>query len=150
MLNYILFLYRFLKLGNANEYTGHCLRRTSSTLLVEAGATFETLKLHGKWKSTTVAEGYIAESMASKNRISRMIASSVTHSEKIQAESSSNTVCDEGGTTVNSAMDVNVPSTNSTMNLSEAATSQVLRIGSASFSGRFENCHFYCGKDFCK
>lgn len=32
---------KFLKLEHANEYTGHCLRRTSSTLLVEAGASFE-------------------------------------------------------------------------------------------------------------
>ena len=66
----------FLGYANAKEYTGHCLRRTSATLLVDAGADMLTLKRHGKWRSDTVAAGYIEESMASKNKISRMIAGS--------------------------------------------------------------------------
>ncbi|ERL88893.1 hypothetical protein D910_06274 [Dendroctonus ponderosae] len=49
-----------------NGACGRCLHRPLSaayvrtaTLLVDAGASFETLKRHGKWKSSTVAEGYI-------------------------------------------------------------------------------------------
>jgi hypothetical protein len=33
----------------------------------------QPLKRHGQWKSDTVASGYIEESMASKNKISRLI-----------------------------------------------------------------------------
>ncbi|KAJ8910576.1 hypothetical protein NQ315_011245 [Exocentrus adspersus] len=51
----------FLKLENAHQYTGHCLRRTSATLLVNAGGDILTLKQHGGWESSTVAEGYVAE-----------------------------------------------------------------------------------------
>lgn len=136
---------RYLKLDNAKEYTGHCLRRTSSTLLVEAGASFETLKMHGKWKSTAVAEGYIEESMASKNRIARMIASSVGTSGEGKEESSSR-VCQREGTTFNTSVDFHVGSTMCEAEESIARTSEGFRVGSVSFSGKFENCHFYLGK----
>ncbi|KAJ3661595.1 hypothetical protein Zmor_005986 [Zophobas morio] len=68
---------RYLKLENPKQYTGHCLQSTPSTFLVEAGGSFETFKRHGKWKSTTVAEGFIADSMATKNKAAQLIASSV-------------------------------------------------------------------------
>lgn len=48
-----------LNLENPELYTGHCFRRTSATLLVEGGADILTLKRHGGWKSTSVAEGYV-------------------------------------------------------------------------------------------
>lgn len=69
---------KFLKLPNPNLYTGHCLRRTSATLLVDGGADLTCLKRHGGWKSGTVAEGYIEESMANKNHTARKIFSSCT------------------------------------------------------------------------
>ncbi|KAL7297925.1 hypothetical protein TKK_0009095 [Trichogramma kaykai] len=50
----------FLGLPNAKSYTGHSFRRTSATLFVDAGADSTVLKRHGGWKSSTVAEGYIA------------------------------------------------------------------------------------------
>jgi hypothetical protein len=53
--------------------TGHCYRRTSATLLANAGADVLTLKRHGSWKSSTVAENYVAESMCNKIKISKMI-----------------------------------------------------------------------------
>lgn len=34
----------YLKLPNAKEYTGHCLRRSSATLLVNAGGEITMLK----------------------------------------------------------------------------------------------------------
>ncbi|KAJ8913974.1 hypothetical protein NQ315_008966 [Exocentrus adspersus] len=52
----------FLKLDHSERYTGHCFRRTSSTLLANAGADVTILKRHGGWKSTFVAEKYVEES----------------------------------------------------------------------------------------
>lgn len=57
---------KFLNLPNADEYTGHCFRRSSATILVNAGADLIALKRHGGWKSSNVAEGYIEESFTNK------------------------------------------------------------------------------------
>jgi integrase len=53
-------------LPEAEKYTGHSFRRSSATILVNAGADITALKRHGGWKSTTVAEGYIDTSMNNK------------------------------------------------------------------------------------
>ena len=45
-----------------------CLRRTSATFLVDSGGDITTLKRHGGWKSSSVAEGYIEESIENKKR----------------------------------------------------------------------------------
>ncbi|XP_050299181.1 uncharacterized protein LOC126738053 isoform X2 [Anthonomus grandis grandis] len=122
---------KFLKLDNAEAYTGHCLRRTSSTLLVEAGASFEMLKQHGKWKSSSVAEGYIEESISSKNKVAKMIANSVNSVSTIE-----NSLMDNLQTIQNSV---------------SAATSTITKntdhsiVGSATFSRTFQNCNFYFG-----
>lgn len=65
---------KYLGLSDPEKYTGHCMRRTSATLLAEAGASMTTLKRHGGWKSTSVAEGYLEDSLSSKNEVSRMLA----------------------------------------------------------------------------
>jgi integrase len=48
---------KYLKLKNPEEYTGHGLRRSSATMLVESGGDLLTLKRHGGWLSSNVAEG---------------------------------------------------------------------------------------------
>ena len=53
----------YLNLPDPQSYTGHCFRRSSATMLVDAGGDITSLKRHGGWKSTTVAEGYIDESL---------------------------------------------------------------------------------------
>lgn len=63
----------FLHLQNAAEYTGHALRRTSATLLIDGGSGIEDLKRHGGWSSTGVAEGYVAESLENKRKIAKKI-----------------------------------------------------------------------------
>jgi integrase len=63
----------FLKLPNCSEYTGHSLRRTSATLLVDGGADITSLKRHGGWTSSTIAEGYIEESLAHKQDVAMKI-----------------------------------------------------------------------------
>lgn len=60
-------------LPNAENYTGHSFRRTSATILAENGGDLLTLKQHGGWKSSTVAEGYIAESISGNKRIATMV-----------------------------------------------------------------------------
>jgi integrase len=56
----------FLNLPNSSNYTGHCFRRTSATLLADAGADITVLKRHGGWRSNTVAEGYICRGFCTK------------------------------------------------------------------------------------
>lgn len=69
--------YRYLKLDNANLYTGHSFRRTSATLLADSGANITAIKRHGGWLSDKVAEGYIEESVGNKRKIGKMITSSI-------------------------------------------------------------------------
>lgn len=62
-----------LELPNHDAYTGHCFRRTSATLLANAGADISVLKRHGGWKYSTVAEGYVEDSINNKIQISNKI-----------------------------------------------------------------------------
>lgn len=80
----------FLQLPDANTYTGHCLRRTSATLLADSGADLLTLKRHGGWRSNNVAEGYIEESVKNKVKISKQI-----FQEALQPTSTKNNVTDD-------------------------------------------------------
>lgn len=64
---------KYLGLPNSEAYTGHCFRRSSATLLANTGADMSILKRHGGWKSTTVAEGYIEDSIENKKNISNSI-----------------------------------------------------------------------------
>lgn len=63
----------FLKLPDASLYTGHCLRRSSATLLADAGANITTIKRHGGWRSTAVAESYIENSVENKTIIANQV-----------------------------------------------------------------------------
>ena len=44
-------------------YTAHVYRRSAATNLADAGVSFINLKRHGQWKSDSVVEGYIANSL---------------------------------------------------------------------------------------
>lgn len=63
----------YLKLPTPKDYTGHCFRRSSATLLANAGEDILNIKRHAGWKSTTVAEGYIEDSVANKMKIAKKI-----------------------------------------------------------------------------
>lgn len=63
----------FLKLPTPKEYTGHCFRRSSTSLLADSGADLLSVKRHGGWRSNTVAEGYIDTSCENKKRIASRI-----------------------------------------------------------------------------
>nr|XP_023029865.1 uncharacterized protein LOC111517819 [Leptinotarsa decemlineata] len=62
----------YLGLPNSSSYTGHCLRRTSSTAPANAGATMTNSKRHEVWKSSTVAEGYLEDSIELRNKTARL------------------------------------------------------------------------------
>lgn len=59
----------FLKLENPSRFTGHCFRRTSATLLSNSGANMTMIKQLGGWKSDSVAAGYVADSIRTKDLI---------------------------------------------------------------------------------
>lgn len=60
---------QFLKLASPNEFTGHCFRRSSASILADTGVDVSILKRHGGWKSTTVAEGYVEHSLQQKKQV---------------------------------------------------------------------------------
>jgi hypothetical protein len=62
-----------LGLSEPANYTGHCFRRSSASLLPDAGADMYTLKRHGGWKSDNVAEGYVETSVQNKKIIATKI-----------------------------------------------------------------------------
>ena len=67
----------FLNLDYPELYTGHSFRRTSATLLADSGANITALKRHGGWKSDSVAESYMDESVAKKEKIRNLISTSI-------------------------------------------------------------------------
>lgn len=80
----------FLQLPNSILYTGHCFRRSSASLLAGAGANLTTIKRHGGWKSSTVAEGYIEDSLEAKNSIARKLLTVQTTSTDAASTSTGN------------------------------------------------------------
>lgn len=63
----------YLQLSEPERYTGHSFRRTSATLLADSGADITSIKRHGGWRSTSVAEGYLEDSIEAKNKISKSL-----------------------------------------------------------------------------
>lgn len=63
----------YLKLPSPQEYTGHCFRRSSASILADTGVDISVLKRHGGWKSTTVAEGYVENSLQQKKEIAEKL-----------------------------------------------------------------------------
>ena len=75
-----------LNLANADAYSGHCMRRTSTTLVANKGADLTTMKRHCVSRSSTIAESYIEDSIYSKFDIARK--SQGTPSRSLQEETS--------------------------------------------------------------
>jgi len=68
----------FLQLQDPKKYTSHGMRRTGATFLANAGISLPLLKNAGGWKSSTCAEGYIAESTTTKRKIGEMMSVNAT------------------------------------------------------------------------
>lgn len=65
----------FLKLPNPELFSGHCFRRSSASHIANKGGDLITIKQHGGWKSSAVAEGYIDTSMKRKIEVAQMFSS---------------------------------------------------------------------------
>lgn len=63
----------YLKLNNIKSYTGHCFRRTAATLFANNGGNSLQLKRLGGWKSSTVAEGYVDNSLDGRLKIANVL-----------------------------------------------------------------------------
>lgn len=104
----------FLGLPNTNEYTGHCFRRSSATMLADSGADMTLLKRHGGWRSSSVAEGYIENSIEQKNEIAkRIIGQKDTPNTKIKE------VHSEAEVSIVSTSSLSIPTTNNYIALTE-------------------------------
>ncbi|KAL7289342.1 hypothetical protein TKK_0016710 [Trichogramma kaykai] len=78
----------YLKLPDAHNYTGHSFRRSSATMLADAGADQMTMRRHGGWKSDAVVYEYIAESISNKKNIHKKICSGITINQETVPNSS--------------------------------------------------------------
>lgn len=76
----------FLGLANPKQYTGHCFRRSSATILVDAGGDLLALKRHGGWRSSAVAESYVDNSTKNKTENAVKISSAICGGEAISNE----------------------------------------------------------------
>lgn len=63
----------FLELENPKLYTGHTFRRTGATTAANRNASSVALKRHFRWKSDTVAQGYVANSEAAKDQAADLL-----------------------------------------------------------------------------
>ena len=66
-----------LKLNNPKAYTGHALRRTATTWLADEGCSTMDLMRFGRWKSYTVARGYVEKSLFFKRQIAKRMATCI-------------------------------------------------------------------------
>lgn len=89
---------QYLKLQDPALYTGHCFRRTSATMLADAGGSMTQLKRHGGWKSAAVAESYLEDSISNKIETSKKILGqpSVVIESKNNEEHNRDTMCTSG------------------------------------------------------
>ena len=62
-----------LKKPYPEKYTGHCGRRSSATNFALMGGNESELKRFGRWKSASVAQSYISESVTTKRALSAIV-----------------------------------------------------------------------------
>ncbi|XP_044007548.1 uncharacterized protein LOC122852052 [Aphidius gifuensis] len=73
---------KYLKLKDPGCYTGHSFRRTDATLYTDAGADISMLKRQFKWKSDSVAMGYVEDSIPQKLKAGKMITGNINLNKK--------------------------------------------------------------------
>ena len=78
----------FLNLANAKAYSGHCMRHTSTTLLANKDVDLTTIKRHGGWRSSAVAESCIDDSLSKKLDIARKIQDTPGTNRSLQEDTS--------------------------------------------------------------
>lgn len=114
----------YLNLPNPETYSGHSFRRSSATVLVDAGGDITALKRHGGWRSTAVAEGYIDNSIKNKMDTANKISTAVegkpsTSYQCTQNTSTSNQNFNFDVNSVPSVQISNCPNANITVNVNK-------------------------------
>ena len=79
----------FLELPDPSRYTGHCFRRTSVTVMANAGATVLELKQKCHWKNDKMANVYVANSDANMNKMAKLLTGVDTNENEIKTEAAS-------------------------------------------------------------
>lgn len=95
----------YLGLERASNYTGHCFRRSSATMLANQGGDMLLLKRHGGWKSSMVAEGYVENSLHSGIALAKKLTQS-----EMSTASCSKSETHAFKDLCNSTVNVNIPS----------------------------------------
>ncbi len=128
---------KFLKLQNAEKYTGHGLRATGATWMADHGATELELMQAGNWKNPNIAREYIRQSLASQRRRTQLISG-----EALQQEQKG----DEHQATVSVAEQKEVPPTTTSvaMPTGEANMTETTHVPQPSLGdpGIFSSCNF--------
>lgn len=75
---------KYLGKPNFKDYKGHCFRRTAATMLADSGATLLLLKKAGGWRSDSVAQSYVDNSMATKRKVADSLVLDENLKNKIQ------------------------------------------------------------------
>lgn len=87
---------QFLKLPEAQSYTGHCFRRTSATMLADKGGDILSLKRLGGWKSSKVAESYVDDSESNRIEIAKKVLVGEVSKPSTCTSTTTNTLSTEG------------------------------------------------------
>lgn len=127
----------YLKLPDCNLYTGHCFRRTSATLLADSGADLTVLKRHGGWKSSSVAEGYIEDSIQNKEKTSTRIVENIKLKPK---DNSSKPLSPRPSTSKDSVPFLENQSDTKITNTQNVNESTTISIPNKTVTITFENC----------
>ena len=86
--------------------------QTSATLLVDNGGDITSLKRHGGWKSTSVAEGYVEESLTNKKQTALKILSPIDYNAGTSTEiSAASEFCGSIETEPTNVLNNNFPTT---------------------------------------
>lgn len=59
----------YLDVPNTKKYTGHSLRRTSTTILSKSGANMQAIRQLGRWRSDIIVQGCIENSTHNRQMI---------------------------------------------------------------------------------
>lgn len=64
----------YLGLEEPHRYTGHCFRRSSATAYANSGGNLTGLKQLGGWKSDSVCQGYVDDTLSNKKQRCELLA----------------------------------------------------------------------------
>lgn len=124
----------YLKLPEPALYTGHALRRSSASLLVDGGADLLELKRHGGWSSSTVAENYIEDSVTRKMETCKKIFGKNTCLLPVEEPNAPQNISEETGSILTDAVHLNRVVNNELINAAKSTRFE---------SGSIQNCNIF-------